>query len=183
MIYLRNNTRPSLVFFMLALAVLIVAPLVILILPLMAVETLYFNKNNIVLITPKENFILLTLAFVGVISALLLLAWKRKTTTYVIVVILLILSGVAAVQSPKSYIAIDEEGVQVQKYNQLAVYKWSDMTDILYEFSETDAAYYTFTLSNGENVKIVENGQMISKRGSILSLARKHDIPLQEKEI
>ncbi|WP_332651697.1 hypothetical protein [Lysinibacillus sp. 54212] len=180
---MRDNLRPSLVFIVLAIAVLIVAPLVILIVPLMAVETLYFDHNNIVLITPKRNFILLTAAFLGVILALFLLSWKRNKATYALAILLVIASGVAAYLSPKSYIAIQEEGLKIKGYNHLTTYKWSDMIGILYEFSETEPANYTFSLKNGEKVHLVENGQIGSgERGIILSLARQHNIDYTEKE-
>lgn len=168
---------------MLAIAVLILAPLVILIAPLMAVETMYFDEQNIVLITPKQNFLLLTAGFACVFAALLLLAWKRKKATYILAFILVFASGIAAIQSPNSFVAIHEEGLKIQNYNKLAIHKWSDITDVLYEYSETEPAIYTFLLSNGEEFNLVENGQIGSKeRGIIFSLARKHNIQYEEIE-
>ena len=43
-------------------------------------------------------------------------------------------------------------------------------------FLKQDANRYTFTMKDGQSIELAENGQLEALRGTLLSIARKHNI-------
>lgn len=182
-IEMNNNTRPSLKFFVFGFALLLLSPLVILIGPLMYVESVYFDRNYFLLITPKQNFMLLGIALGLIIGSLFLLAWKRRIVTYVIVGFCIIASGITGALSFKSYTAMDEQGIIFQQYGDQQTYQWGEMAMIIYEMATpSEAGNYKFTMSNGELIEIKENGKLERLKGKIYSFASSHSIEINEIE-
>ena len=180
---MNNKTRPSLKLFVFGFALLLLSPLVLLIGPLMYVESVYFDRNYFLLITPKQNFVLLGIALGLIIGSLFLLAWKRRVVTYVIVGFCIIASGITGALSFKSYTAMDEQGIIFQQYGDQQTYHWGEIAMIVYEIATpSEAGNYRFTMNDGEQIEIKENGKMERLKGKIYSFARSYSIELTEIE-
>ena len=64
----------------------------------------------------------------------------------------------------------------MKMYGDLKNYHWQDMNEMVYDVFEEDTNRYTFTMKDGESVELAENGQLEALRGTLLSIARKHNI-------
>lgn len=173
--------RPSLRFLMFGIGALLLSPLIIFIVPLMAVESFYFDKENIMLITPKVNFVLAGVGMVLIVGSFFLLAWKRKTITYAVVTLCIILACISLVTSTKSFTAIHPNGIIMQKYGDQILYKWDDMKSAVYELeNSSEPARYIFTMQDGRVIELIENGQIQRVKGNIYGQLSSRKIFLTE---
>ncbi|MEO4053331.1 hypothetical protein [Solibacillus sp. CAU 1738] len=183
---MNNDKRPSLKFFAAAMVGVMVAPLIMLLGPPIMVETMYFDKDHIVLMTPWSNFILLALALVLIIINLFLLAWKRNKIMYILTGFLIVASVICAIQSTKNYTSIHDTGVILVHYGKEQHYDWNDFEQIIYFY---DSSYgglgqYEFTLKTGEKFKIEETGQFINEvRNLIYRIVRENNIVYLEQPL
>ena len=47
---------------------------------------------------------------------------------------------------------------------------------MVYDVFEQDANRYTFVMADGKTIELAENGQLEALHGTLLSIARKHNI-------
>ena len=177
------GVSPRTKFILFALLVLIIAPFVIFLVPLGYFETVYVHVDSWQILIPKQNFILLGAGFLCLILILLLLAWKRQVITYVLGAVLLIGAVIVFFQSQRNYIAFQDSGVEMLVYGNVENYYWEDMKDITYvayDPLENEANYYIFRMENGESFEVTENKQLAEKKGTILQIARNHNIKFIE---
>ena len=173
---MQHATSPQVKFIVFAVALLIVAPFVMFFVPLIYSETVYININHLELIIPMRNFVLIGVGFACLTVMLLLFAWKRQRITYILGVILVVGAIFAFSQSQRSYIAIQDEGIEMNMYGDVKNYYWQDMSEMVYDVFEEDTNRYTFIMEDGESIELAENGQLEALRGTILSIARKYNI-------
>jgi hypothetical protein len=178
-----NQTSPRVLFVVFSLAVLILSPVIIAFLPIGVVETMYHDSDNILLLIPLRNFILVTSAMASVIVMLLLLAWKRRIFTYALAALLVIASGVMVYYSTLSYTAIQNGGLVFKEYHTVKEYAWSDIAEIVYEYDTNSPGVYTFTTTKGETLQIQKNGQFgPAEQSAIYQAAMRQGISFIERE-
>ena len=173
---MQHALSPQVKFIVFAVALLLLAPFFIFFVPLIYSETIYINIDHLELLIPLRNFVLIGVGFACLIVMLLLFAWKRQRMTYMLGIILVVGAVFAFSQSQRSYIAIQDDGIEMNMYGDLKNYHWQDMNEMMYEVFEADANRYTFKMKDGESVELAENGQLEALRGTLLSIARKHNI-------
>lgn len=167
---------PQVKFIVFAVALALLAPFFIFFVPLIYSETIYISIDHIELLIPMRNFVLVGVGFACLIVLLLLFAWKRKSATYILGVILVVGAVFAFSQSQRSYIAIQDTGIEMKMYGDLKNYYWQDMSELVYDVYEVEANRYTFVMEDGKTIELDENGQLEALRGTFLSIARKHNI-------
>ncbi|MGM9944902.1 MAG: hypothetical protein ACI33M_08165 [Lysinibacillus sp.] len=173
---MQHATSPQVKFIVFAVALLLLAPFFMFFVPLIYSETVYININHLELIIPMRNFVLIGVGFACLIVMLLLFAWKRQRMTYMLGIILIVGAVFAFSQSQRSYIAIQDDGIEMNMYGDVKNYHWQDMTEMVYDVFEEDTNRYTFIMEDGESIELAENGQLEALRGTILSIARKYNI-------
>ena len=167
---------PQVMFIVFAVALALLAPFFIFFVPLIYSETIYISIDHLELLIPMRNFVLVGVGFACLIVLLLLFAWKRQRITYMLGIILVVGAIFAFSQSQRSYIAIQDDGIEMNTYGDVQNYYWQDMNEMVYDVFEQDANRYTFTMKDGQSVELAENGQLEALRGTLLSIARKHNI-------
>lgn len=178
-----NQKSPSVLFLVFSLAVIILSPIFIAFLPIGVVETRYHNRENILLLIPRNNFYLITGAMALIVSTLVLLAWKRKILTYTLAVLFIAGSGLMTYYSTLSYTAIQKSGLILKEYHTVKDYAWSDIAEVVYEYETYAPGVYTFTTKEGEIFEIEENGQFgPGERMAIYNVVMSQGISFIERE-
>ncbi len=178
-----NQKSPRVFFIVFTIAVLILSPFIIAFVPIGVVETLYFDRENIVLLIPRVNFCLMGGTMALILAILLLLAWKRHISTYIIAFLLLAGSGTMAYYSSLSYTAIQESGLVLKKYHTVHDYPWSSIVEVVYEYEPDSAGTYNFTTAGGETITIEETAQIgPAEQREIYHTVTGQGIPLIERE-
>lgn len=154
-----NQKSPRLIFTVIILILLLSSPLIVLFFPLAVTETLYFHRDNIVLLTPPKNFLLIGIAIVMVIVGLVILAIKRSLSTYAITSFLLIGSLATVYFSTLSYTAIQHSQIIKKEYHTTNNYKWQDLQQVTYEYEIGTVGTYHFLTKDNQAFSIKENGQ------------------------
>ena len=173
---MQHALSPQVKFIIFAVALLLLAPFFIFFVPLIYSETVYINMDHLELLIPLRNFVLVGVGFACLIVLLLLFAWKRQRMTYMLGVILVVGAIFAFSQSQRSYIAIQDDGIEMTMYGDVKNYYWQDMSEMVYDVFEQDVNRYTFIMQDGQSVELAENGQLEALHGTLLSIARKHNI-------
>ena len=173
---MQHAISPQVKFIVFAVALALLTPLFIFFVPLIYSETLYINIDHLELLIPLRNFVLVGVGFACLIVLLLLLAWKRQRVAYILGVILVVGAVFAFSQSQRSYIAIQDSGIEMKMYGLLENYYWQDMSELVYDVFKQDANRYTFVMADGKTIELDENGQLEALRGTLLAIARKHNI-------
>ena len=173
---MQHAISPQVKFIVFAVALLLLAPFFMFFVPLIYSETIYINIDHLELLIPLRNFVLIGVGFACLIVMLLLFAWKRNSATYILGAILVVGAVFAFSQSQQSYIAIQDTGIEMKMYGDLKNYYWQDMSELVYDVSEEEANRYTFVMADGKTIELAENGQLEALRGTLLWIARQHNI-------
>ena len=171
-----HTISPQVKYIVFAVALTLLTPLFVFFVPLIYSETIYINIDHLELLIPKRNFVLVGVGFACLIILLLLFSWKRKSATYILGVILVVGAILAFSQSQRSYIAIQDSGIEMKMYGDVKNYYWQDMSELMYDVFEQDVNRYTFVMADGKTIELAENGQLEALRGTLLAITRKHNI-------
>ncbi len=145
--------------FIFAIALLLLSPIIVFMLPLTASQTFYYSSDNIVLINPISNFTMLLLAITLIILTLIILSFKRNKYTYLITIITIVSSLVLCYFSVLSYIAIQNTQIVFKEYLHKTTYEWQDIKEVIYGYEIGTVGTYYFQAKNNEKFAIRENGQ------------------------
>lgn len=178
-----NQKSPRLIFFVIVIALLLLSPIVVLFFPIAVVETLYFHRENIVLLTPKINFLLILIAILMIIFGLVILAFKRSVVTYILTILLLIGSLGSVYFSTLSYTAIQKTQIIIKEYHTTTIYKWEDIEKVIYEYEIGTFGTYYFITDNNKEFFIKENGQFgLDAKRAIYKSANENGVNFLERE-
>ncbi|HWI47296.1 MAG TPA: hypothetical protein VNU45_03605, partial [Rummeliibacillus sp.] len=150
------------VLLVLSICTLVFSPLVILLMPLILSETIYFDRDNWIIVTPNVNYILIAVSSLCILF-ILLLFYFFKINMYSLSIGsgLLIISLLLVYASAKSCIIISEQGIQTQgPITKKHTYDWKDIKriDNQLEKSAGTRRHYIFYFHNGEKLTIMQNG-------------------------
>lgn len=178
-----NELSPNGKLFIFAIALLLLSPIIAFMLPLTVSQTFYFSKDNIVLITPTNNFIILFLAIALIISMLVILGFKRNKYTYLITTITIVSGLVLGYFSLLSYIAIQNTQIVFKDFHHQTTHEWQDIKEVIYEYEIGTVGTYYFQTKNNEKFVIKENGQFGPEgRSAIYNLANENGAIFIERE-
>lgn len=178
-----NQKSPRLIIFVIVTSLLLLSPIVVLFFPIAMVETLYFHRENIVLLTPKINFQLIFIAILMTIFGLVILAFKRSVIPYILTILLLIGSLVTVYFSTLSYTAIQKTQIIIKEYHTSTIYEWEDIQKVIYEYEIGTVGTYYFTTDNNKEFFIKENGQFsLDEKRAIYKSASENGAIFLERE-
>jgi len=178
-----NELSPSAKLFILAIALLLLSPIIVFILPFAISQTFYFSRDNIVLITPTNNLTMLVLAIALIILTLIMLGFKRNKYTYLITIIVIVSSLVLGYFSLINYIAIQKTQIVFKEFHHQTTYKWQDIKEVIYEYEIGTVGTYYFQTKNNEEFVIAENGQFgIEEKSAIYHLTYENGATFIERE-
>ncbi|WP_223555805.1 MULTISPECIES: hypothetical protein [Lysinibacillus] len=178
-----NELSPSARLFILAIVLLLVSPIIVFILPFAISQTFYFSRDNIVLITPTNNFTMLVLAIALIILTLIILGFKRNKYTYLITIIVIVSSLVLGYFSLVNYIAIQKTQIVFKEFHHQTTYEWQDIKEVIYEYEVGTVGTYYFQTKNNEKFVIEENGQFgTEEKSAIYHSAHENGATFIERE-
>lgn len=165
-----------------AIALFLISILLVFFLPISVTETLYFDKANIVLLTPATNMTHLLISLVLVIFAFVLLALKRNWFTYILSILVMITGLVWSSLSVLNYTAIQEEQIVIKYYDGVTTYPWTSINEVVYEYFEDRNGHYIFTTTDGQQIRIDETAKFTSVvKSEIYTTARAQEISFIER--
>lgn len=178
-----NELSPTAKLYIFALALLLLSPIVVFILPFTISQTFYVSRDTIVLITPTNNFTMLFLVIALIIVALIILGFKRNTYTYLMTIIVIMSSLVLGYFSLLSFIAIQNTKIVFKEFHHQTTYEWQDIKEVIYEYEVGTVGTYYFQMKNNEKYIIEENSQFTSEvKSSIYNLTNENGATFVERE-
>ncbi len=170
-------------YFIVALIFAILTPFLAFFMPLTISQTFYAHREDVVLMTPPSNFIMLLIALGLIFLVLLVLGLKRNTKIYIFACVIILGSIVLGYYSLLSYSAIKKEEIVFQQYHHQTIYKWQDIKEVTYEYEIGTVGTYFFLTTNNEQFMIVENGQFgLDEKRAIYKLAVLNGVKFTERE-
>ena len=166
-----------------AIAVGLIGIIFALFLPTIMTETLHFSKDNIVLLTPKNNLIISLTSLVLIVVTLILLALKHTKLTYSLATLTIIAIIGFCGWTLTNYNAIQTEQIILKSYNNEQIFNWADIETVIYEYHhELPYGQYIFQTANDEII-IKETLKFgTEQKQKIYSTARSMDIAFIERE-
>ena len=167
-----------------AMAVGLIGVIIAFFAPTIVTETLHFSRDNIVLLTSKNNLITSLGSLVLIVILLFLLALKQSKVTYSLVTISILAVLVFCAWTLTNYTAIQKEQIITKSYNNEQVLKWTDMQKVIYEYhAELPYGQYIFQTADDEII-IAETAKFGSEeKQKIYSTARSFDVVFTEQEM
>ncbi|MED4077920.1 hypothetical protein P4645_17045 [Lysinibacillus fusiformis] len=104
-------------YFIAALIVAILTPFLAFFTPLTISQTFYAHREDVVLMTPPSNFIMLLIALGLIFVVLIVLGLKRNPNIYTLACVIIISSIVLGYYSLLSYSAIQKDQIVFQQYH------------------------------------------------------------------
>jgi|SRR5699024_4887801 len=151
--------RPSIssIYIVFGIMLTLITPLIVFFWPLFQISTFRFNRDNLLMTVPMQNYYLLAIGLFIPISLLFLLAWKRTKRIYIIVSLGVLLACGIFYVSSLSYIQIHPEFVKKQQYHQEILYEMKDLEVIIYEYGQDKNGQYIFRAKNNEEIVIPDS--------------------------
>lgn len=177
--------RPSIssIFVVLAMMLTLVAPLIVLFWPLFQISTFRFDRDNLLMTVPMQNYYLLGTALFILITLLFLLAWRRTKKIYVFVTIGVMIAGGIFYLSSVSYIQIHPAFVKKQNYHQEIVYEMEDLEEIIYEYGREENGQYIFRTKDKAEMIIPDSPLLDGeKKQKLRQAATSHNVEFIERE-
>lgn len=175
-----HDISASAKFVLLAIATIIIGSLVVLFVPLIYSETVYFNEDVIMWTIPMKNFWLLAFALIVLVMMWLLLAWRRNRWTYIMSGVLLIIVFVMGYASFLSVTFIRETGIEQRDVFTTHEYKWEDIEKVTLTYNTKNEDVYTFTPKNGEPFTLAQNQRTAS--AGLQTLFASYGVAFEERE-
>jgi hypothetical protein len=178
-----NVLSPRAKLFIFAIVLLLLSPIIVFMLPFTISQTFYFSKDNIVLITPTYNFIMLFLAIALIILTLVILGFKRNKYTYLSSLLVIVSSLVLGYFSVLSYTAIQNTQIVFKDFHHQTTYEWQDIKEVIYEYEIGTVGTYYFQTKNSDKFVIEENGQFSPEgKSAIYNVANDNGASFIERE-
>ncbi|QCR33321.1 hypothetical protein [Lysinibacillus sp. SGAir0095] len=181
-----NQFETKSVYWVLAILVIVIAPIFVLLTPAILSVVFFEDPNKIAFISFGKNLIVYTLAFFFASIALILLYFIKKLITKIVVIILTILGFCSIfLLGVNHYVYLDENYIE---YNPLigskVVYDWSDLSRVghVYPNDESGKEIYNFTFNDGYYFEFEATGAVDSSiKSKIDSKIRLHNVPLEQE--
>lgn len=180
-----NQYETKSIYWVLAILVIIIAPIIVLLTPVILSVVVFEEPNKIAFISFGKNLVVYSLAFFIASISLIVLYFIKKIITKIVVLILsafgfftIFFMGV------NYYVYLDEDYIE---YNPLfgskVVYEWSDLSHISHVYPEdyNDKETYTFTFSDGYSFEFEATGAVDSSiKSNIYNKTQFYNIPLEQ---
>ncbi|QFT89075.1 hypothetical protein FIU87_10495 [Bacillus sp. THAF10] len=169
----------------LAIAILIIAPIIVWVVPFIVQGILYDDANVWVLKTPKNVYILYTIGCVLLLFASIFsYLYYHKKVLFMSLGIVLAL-GIMAFAS-MSYVLVGEEGVawRTSGLSQEKKYGWQDVEKVYLTIdNEEDQDYFEFHFKDGETTSIKRPASVEDFNSNLLQLKKIYGFPYTRKDL
>lgn len=170
-------------YFVAALILAILTPFLAFFTPLTISQTFYAHREDVVLMTPPSNFIMLLIALGLIFVVFIVLGLKRNPNIYTLAFVIILSSIVLGYYSLLSYSAIQKDQIVFQQYHHQTIYKWQDLHEVIYEYEIGTFGTYYFQTKSNEHFVIEENGQFgLDEKRAIYKLAVLNGVKFMERE-
>lgn len=183
-----NQFENRSLYWVFAILVIIIAPIIVLLTPVILSVAVFDDPNKIAFITFGQNLIMYFLAFSTAFISLIILYFIKKLITKLIVIILSILGFFSIyAMGVNYYVYLDESYIE---YNPLigstVVYEWSDLTHVshIYPNNDAEVGKYSFTFSDGYSFDFESTGVIdASIKSKIYNKLQLLKVPYDEFEL
>ncbi|MGE7600000.1 hypothetical protein [Lysinibacillus fusiformis] len=169
-------------YFIAALILAILTPFLAFFTPLTISQTFYTDRQDVILMTPPSNFIMLLIALGLIFVVFIVLGLKRNPSIYILACVIILSSIVLGYYSLLSYSAIQKDQIVFQQYHHQTIYNWQDLNEIIYEYEIGTFETYYFQTKSNEQFIIEENGQFGLDEKRIYKLAVLNGVKFMERE-
>lgn len=170
-----------------SIAIIVILPIVLLVLPTAMIHTLYARPSQFVLYATGASYLVYgaSLLFLFFSVFVIFLLWGKKLLIVGISLTSLLLGGIAFYFATEHYVSIGTDHIAYQllfspdEY----VYGWDEVEKAVYFTDDYDkiAATYEFTFTDGNTVKLPENAYLSDYQFMIHNLIRSHEIEFVER--
>lgn len=165
-----------------AIAVALIGILVVLFLPMSVTETMYYSRENIILLTPETNLKHFGIAIIVIVFVFVLLAFKRNIFMYSLSTLIILSCIVISFLTLTNYIAIQNEQIIIKDYDGESIYPWTEIDEIVYEYVFEENGKYIFRTKNNEQFIIYETAKFGNmEKSKIYMTARNLNIKFIER--
>lgn len=171
------------IFMAIGACIFLTSPIFLLVIPLIVVSTIYYDRNAWVTYVPSVNYLIFGIGlFFLILACVLIWLLDVKKLTISLGIICVFLSGYMFYGASLSYVTItDEEIVYRKPFSQEKhLYEWDELDKLLYyeKLPEDDGlSYYEFYFKDKKMLSIKQNGPVASIQSSLSWKARDLDIP------
>lgn len=178
-----KNFSPSLFFSMAAVTVVIVAPFIMIFLPIFQMEFFPYDKTAITFIPNPVSLRLVILACFIIIVMLGILAYRRNKVIYFIGSLLFILGIGTGFLSTQNYTMISQEQLERHYLFKEQQYRWEELDEVVYEYVVgSNKGDLTFSTKTGEQFVIKEKELHSTGKSLIYQFARANEVTYIERE-
>ena len=180
-----NQYETRSIYWVLAILVIVIAPIIVLLTPVILSVVIFEDPNKIAFISFGKNLIVYCLAFFIAFLSLIVLYFIKKIITKIVVMLLSIIGFFTVfLMGVNYYVYLDDEYIE---YNPLfgskVVYEWSDLSHVSHVYPEdhNDKETYTFTFADGYSFEFEATGAVDSSiKSNIYSKTQFYNIPLEQ---
>jgi len=181
-----NRSEPRHLFMVLGICLFLFSPLLVIFLPLIVGETVYFNRDNWIIYLPKINFVLVGLSTLLLIIAFVIPWLKGIHKISIISAILFTVgSGVVFYGASKSFVTLSNDQMTFrQPFGQeKQIYTWEQIEHVKYFDNEDNIEVpqsFMIYFEDGEKLELVQGGMLdINTKTKIDMKIRSHKIPYE----
>jgi len=180
-----NQFENQSLYWVLAILVIIIAPIIVLLTPAILSVIVFDDPNKIILITFGKNLIMYSIAFFLAFISLIILYFIKKLLTKIYIIILSILGFFSLyVLGLNYYVYFDENYIE---YNPLfgskVIYEWSELSYVSHINPNVDTKTdekYIFTFKDGYSIEFEPTGALdASAKSKIYNKIRLLNVPLE----
>lgn len=130
-----------------------------------------------------SNFTWIITACILLVISCIIPTIKRSKVSYSLFALFLIGGFATLYVSTMSYYLISTEQIVIKKYEHKDVYAWGNVEEVVYEYVVGDKGSYTFTMRDGTQFVIKENGQYTNdEKRKLYNTAVSYDVAFIEHE-
>ncbi|MBM7606779.1 hypothetical protein JOD29_000016 [Lysinibacillus composti] len=153
------NNRKNL-YWVLSVLILITAPIIVLLTPIVVTSILFDNQEKIAIITYSKSFIMYGLAFGVAFITLLFLYFIKSIFVKIFFSLFAIFSFIQLYSLGTGYyVYFDENYIEYNPlFGEKTIYQWDEITNVVHEtYNEqtNEAEKYIFQFQNGSSLEII----------------------------
>lgn len=169
-----KNYETRHIFLVMAIGILLLAPILILILPLFVANTLYFTPGNWYVFVEGKSYIVYSVGFLFLfLSAMILFLLAGRKSSIYVCIICIVMSVFSFYIATQNYIALGDTSISYREIFSKTnhSYSWSEIERVVYNRVPSSEGFseYEFHFNDGNTMILVENGIVKGLKDGIYS--------------
>ncbi|TQR20283.1 hypothetical protein [Psychrobacillus vulpis] len=176
------------IFMAIGACIALFSPILLLIVPLLVVNTLYYKRGIWITYAPGENYMVFGISVFFLVLACAML-WYFDVQKWAIGISLgcVIVSCIVFYIASLSYVTLSDEEISYRTLlsNEKRTYAWEELEQLVYYVKlpeDDEMSHYEFYFKDGEMLTIRQNSLVTEIQGSLNSKVRGMGIPLKYVE-